>query len=129
MNILDENIIESQCQLLRSWRIRFRQIGVEIGQSGLKDKEIITLLHGINHPTFFTRDEDFNDRNLCHAGYCLVYMAVRKDEITSFVKRLLRHELFKSKTKRMGIVVRVSQTGISIWRLYKEKHEDIDWEK
>jgi hypothetical protein len=23
MNILDENIIENQCQLLRSWRIKF----------------------------------------------------------------------------------------------------------
>ena len=30
MNILDENVIENQCQLLRSWRIQFRQIGYPI---------------------------------------------------------------------------------------------------
>ena len=68
MNILDENIIENQCQLLRSWRIRFRQISCDIGQQGLKDKEIISLLHSLNRPTFFTRDDDFYNHKLCHAG-------------------------------------------------------------
>ena len=34
MNILDENIIASQRQRLRSWRIRVRQIGVDIARKG-----------------------------------------------------------------------------------------------
>jgi hypothetical protein len=127
MNILDENIIESQCQRLRGWRIRFRQIGIEIGRLGLKDKEIITLLHGINQPTFFTRDVDFNDPSFCHSRYCLVYLAVRKDEVASFVKRFLRHEAFKIKAKRMGLVVQVSHTGINVWRLNKVEHENVFW--
>jgi hypothetical protein len=37
MNILDENIPESQRQLLRSWRIRVRQIGYEVGRRGNSD--------------------------------------------------------------------------------------------
>lgn len=37
MNVLDENVVESQRQLLRSWRIPVRQIGVAIGWQGLKD--------------------------------------------------------------------------------------------
>lgn len=41
MNILDENIPESQRQLLRSWRIRVRQIGYEVGRQGMKDERII----------------------------------------------------------------------------------------
>ena len=59
MNILDENIPESQRQLLRSWRIRTQQIGHELGRRGMKDEEIIPLLHQLRRPTFFTRDLDF----------------------------------------------------------------------
>ena len=58
MNILDENIIDNQCQLLRKWRISFRQVGFGAGRSGMKDKEIISLLHQFRRPTFFTRDDD-----------------------------------------------------------------------
>ena len=127
MNILDENIIESQCQLLRGWRIRFRQVGVDIGRSGLKDEEVITLLHGMNQPTFFTRDLDFHNPSLCHSGYCLVYLAVRKDEVASFVKRFLRHKVFKIKAKRMGSVVRVSHTSINRWHINKKEYDKIYW--
>lgn len=59
MNILDENIPESQRLLLRSWRIRTQQIGHELGRRGMKDEKIITLLHQLRRPTFFTRDLDF----------------------------------------------------------------------
>jgi hypothetical protein len=40
MNILDENIIASQRQRLRSWRIRVRQVGVDIARKGLQDVEL-----------------------------------------------------------------------------------------
>jgi EAL domain-containing protein (putative c-di-GMP-specific phosphodiesterase class I) len=45
MNILDENIPEDQRQLLRGWRIPARQIGHEVGRSGMQDGESIPLLH------------------------------------------------------------------------------------
>ncbi len=44
MNILDENILVSQRQLLRRWRIVSRQIGDDIGRAGMKDEEIPPLL-------------------------------------------------------------------------------------
>ena len=59
MNILDENVPESQPVLLRSWRIAFRQIGQDVGRMGMKDDEIIPLLHQLDRPTFFTLDGDF----------------------------------------------------------------------
>jgi hypothetical protein len=43
MNILDENIIASQRQRLRSWRVRVRQIGVDIAGKGRQDEEILPL--------------------------------------------------------------------------------------
>ena len=116
MNILDENIIENQCQLLRSWRIQFHQIGYSVGQSGMQDKQIISLLHSLRRSTFFTRDDDFYNRKLCHAGYCLVYLAVRKDEAAVFVRRLLRHKEFNTTAKRMGTVIRVTHSGGTVWR-------------
>jgi hypothetical protein len=46
MILADENIPEDQCQLLRSWRIRIRQIGQDIGRQGMEDaQQILPLLH------------------------------------------------------------------------------------
>ena len=127
MNILDENLPESQRQLLRSWRIPVRQIGVELGRQGLKDEEIIPVLHQLHHATFFTRDFGFYNRQLCHADYCLVYLAVGQYEAASFVRRFLRHPLFSTQAKRMGRVIRVSPTLIRLWRLHTEKEEILEW--
>src|SRR5436309_4560268 len=56
-------------------------------------------------PTFFTRDEDFYERHLCHARYSLVYLSVEKSEAAWFIRRLLRHPYFKTQTMRMGKVM------------------------
>ena len=44
MNVLDENILESQRQLLRNWGVQVRQIGFELGRKGMADEEIIPFL-------------------------------------------------------------------------------------
>lgn len=80
MNILDENIPQNQRQLLESWRISIRQIGVNVGRRGMKDNEIISLLQQARRPSFFTRDEDFFKPQLSHARYCLVFLDVEKYE-------------------------------------------------
>ncbi len=69
MNVLDENIPANQRELLIGRRVRVRQIGLDIGRSGMLDAEIVPLLLQLRRPTFFTRDEDFFDRRLCHAKY------------------------------------------------------------
>ena len=66
MNVLDENILESQRQSLRGWRIAVRQIGHELGRKGMQDEEIIPFLLTLRQPTFFTRDLGFYSRQLCH---------------------------------------------------------------
>lgn len=127
MNILDENIPESQRQLLRSWRIQIRQIGHEVGRQGMKDEKIIPFLHKFRRPTFFTRDLGFYDRRLCHAKYCLVCLAVNQYEAASFIRRFLRHPGFNTQAKRMGNVMRVSHRGIRMWRLHGEEEEELRW--
>ena len=127
MNVIDENIPNSQRQLLRSWRIRVRQIGHEVGHQGMKDEDIIPLLRRIGPVSFFTRDMGFYHRRLCHPNYCLVCLAVGQYEVASFVRRFLRHPAFNTQAKRMGKVVRVSHTGIRMWELYSEREEELPW--
>ncbi len=127
MNILDENIVDDQRLLLRSWGIAIRHIGHDIGQKGMDDEEIIPFLHQSRRPTFFTRDVDFYERNLRHARYCLVYLAVKQEEVAKFVRRLLSHREFDTQSKRMGAVIRVSHIGISVWRPHADKEIDMSW--
>ncbi|MCI0471913.1 MAG: hypothetical protein L0Y73_09655 [Candidatus Aminicenantes bacterium] len=127
MNILDEQILENQRQLLKSWRIPIRQIGYDIGRKGLKDKEIISLLIGLRRPTFFTLDFDFFESRLCHQKYAIVCMDVGKNEAALYIRRLLHHPEFDTAAKRMGKVIRLSSMRIGVWKLHKDKEVFIDW--
>jgi hypothetical protein len=127
MILLDENFPESQRQLLRGWRIRPQQVGYETGRKGMQDEEIIPFLHQLRRPTFFTLDDDFYQRDLCHAGYCLVFINGGQYEAASFVRRILRHRQFNTQAKRMGTVMRVSHIGITVWYLHAEEEVFVEW--
>jgi hypothetical protein len=127
MNILDENVPESQRALLRGWRVAVRQIGQDVGRKGMKDQEIIPLLHQLDRPTFFTLDSDFFDRRLCHEGYCLAHFDVEEEVVAEYIRRLLRHRELNSKSKRMGSVIRVSSSGLAIWRTHDDQESHLTW--
>ncbi len=128
MNVLDENIPANQRQLLEHWGVRLLQIGFNVGRRGMHDDEVIPLLLRLRRPTFFTRDEDFFDRELCHPRYCIAYMAVDKNEVATFIRRFLRHPAFTTIAKRMGAVIRVSSAGLSVWRPHA-KPLSLEWGK
>jgi hypothetical protein len=125
--VLDENLNVEQVALLRSWRIKFRRIGRDLGYLGIKDPDLIPLLHRHAPLTFFTLDQDFFDHDLCHAGYCLVFLDVDENDAASFIRRFLRHPAFKTQAKRLGNVVRVDQTKLRVWRLHAEDVVDLVW--
>jgi len=127
MNLLDENIIESQRQALRGRRIAVRQIGVDAGYKGMSDHDVLPLLHGLSRPTFFTRDDHFYDRRLCHRGYCLVFLDVSDDEVAAHVALTLRHPELNTWAERAGIVARVSTQGICLWGVHGENEVDLRW--
>ena len=128
MILLDENFPESQRQLFRAWQTPVRQIGVEISRKGIQDDEIIPLLLRMRQPTFFTLDDDFYSRRLCHARYCLVCVAVAQYEAAAFVRRFRRHQDFDTEAKRIGAVIRLSHAGIFLWRLHVEEEARLDWD-
>ena len=127
MNVLDENIPEEQRFLLAKWRVPFRQIGFELGQKGLKDPAIIPLLLTLPHPTFFTRDMDFCKRSLCHSRYSLIVMDVDEVETAFSIRRLLHHPRFNTQARRMGTVIRISATGLSVFHLHALTEEHFPW--
>jgi hypothetical protein len=128
MNILDENIVSSARRWLEARRIHFRQIGIELGRAGMKDRgEIIPLLHSLRNPTFFTRDRDFYKAELCSSKYCIVFLDVAFDEAAPFIRGLLRHKDLRSQRQRMGWVVRVHRSGLSYWRMNSKKQRQLPW--
>ena len=127
MNVLDENIVVSQRQLLRSWKIHFRRIGGEVGRLGMNDRqEIIPLLHSLRRPTFFTRDQDFYHPWLRHPGYCLVFLDVQPLAAAQYIRRFLRHTKFRTQGQRMGKVVRIHEDGVRFWQ-FNGGSEEIVW--
>jgi hypothetical protein len=58
-------------------------------------------MKNVQQPANFTRDRDFYDRRLCHAQYCLIYLAIQKQEVAIFVRRFLRHKTFNPLAKRL----------------------------
>jgi len=125
--VLDENIPDSQRQLLRSWRIRVVQVGREIARPGVLDEAIIPLLQRLHKATFFTRDVRFYDPVYRHSAYCLVTLAVSEEEAASFIRRVLRHRALDTHRKRAGKVVRATHAGIRVWHLYSNLEERFAW--
>ncbi len=73
------------------------------------------LLHSLRQPTFFTLDLGFYHRRFCHERYCLVVLDVADTQVAEFVRKFLRHPLFRTKAKRMGKVVLLSSKEIRWW--------------
>ena len=127
MNVLDENIIRSQREKLRQWRIPFRQIGEEVAHSGAQDSEIIPLLLRLKKPTFFTRDFDYFRPQLEHPRYCLVWLNVRADKAAFYVRRFLRHPHFRTHEQRLDRIVRVHVEGVEYWKHGQAERLFIGW--
>lgn len=128
MNVLDENFPDDQRPRLKEWRIPFRQVGHEIARSGVKDPDIIRLLHRQRGVTFFTQDQDFFHSTFCHSGCCLVWLDVRVDDAAFFLRRFLNHQRFQTKAARMGTVARVRPQGIHFWQRNHARLQSAAWE-
>jgi hypothetical protein len=127
VNVLDENILETQVQELRRRGIRARHIGRDIGRKGLPDYEIRPFLTRQRYPTFVTRDLGFYQRAFCHARYALIILAVPESEVAQYARRVFRHPALNTQAKRMGTVVRASAAGLTLWRLHAEHEEKLNW--
>lgn len=127
MNLLDENIRQDQGDQLRKWRIKFRRLVVDFEHPGIKDAQIVPVLHRVKHVTFFTHDQDYFRRKLVHCGYCLVWLDLFDGDAAWFIRSFLRHRLFATHARRMGAVARVHPGGIDFWRSRQSRIASVRW--
>ena len=129
MIVLDENISERDAAELQRQGVRCRRIGTDLGHRGMDDQnDIVPLLHRLHQPTFFTNDVHFYMPALRHAGYCLVMLDVPALQVTTYIRRFLRHPEFRTAAQRMGCVARVSPSGIAIWHRGAQQEQHANWE-
>jgi hypothetical protein len=126
--ILDHNVPVDQAEQLRRHRVRFRQIGFEVGRPEWDDQqEILRYLHRTKQVTFFTRDLGFYRARLRHANYCLVVLTVPVLETAHYISKLLRHPNFNTRAKRNGKVIRVSTRNINFWEMRRQRQDTARW--
>ncbi|MDA1272959.1 MAG: hypothetical protein O2960_02750 [Verrucomicrobia bacterium] len=130
MLVIDESISENEVWRLREWRIAVRVIGEDLADKSISDENILSLLHRLKHPTFFTRDRDFWKAELSHPRYALVFMDIPEHEglVATHIRRFLRHPSFNSNLKRLGKVIHVHQTGIELWHGGAQSKRFHEWE-
>ena len=127
MNLLDENIPLDQRDVLRAWGIKCRVIGQDIAELSVGDDNILKLLHHVKQPTFFTRDQHFFKRSLCHRHYCLVWLNLVPEEAALYVRRFLRHPRFAIHAKRLGVVARAHHDGVHFWQRNRDALQTVGW--
>jgi len=57
----------------------------------------------------------------------LVYYAVKRKELATYVRRFLRQPQFNTQAKRMGKIIQVTPHQISVWALGQNSPEIVNW--
>jgi hypothetical protein len=128
VNLLDHNMPRDQVNQLRRWKVHVQQIGFEVGRPEWDDQqEVLRLLHRRKGIAFFTRDLGFFRRRLCHPNYCLVVLTVPVMETATYIRRLLRHPVFRTKAGRQGKVLKVSSDKIIFWSRPQRRLTRLGW--
>ena len=129
MLVIDENISEIEVWRLRECGLAVRQIGPDVANQSIGDDDILPVLHRLKQPTFFTRDGDFWNLRLWHAGYCLVFLDVpeHEGEVAAAIRRFLKHPAFNTHAKRAGKVVRVHADGMHYWERGRPPQRVAPW--
>jgi hypothetical protein len=121
MIVLDEQLLGRHIeQALKQW---YRGAVVYITElrpnSVIKDDAIPLLLRQQRQPTFVTINErDFWQKVTIDHRFCVACFALsdsRVPEIPLRLKRLFRTTPFRTKSRRMGHVMRVTTAGVSFY--------------
>jgi len=57
----------------------------------------------------------------------LVHLDVAFDEVADYLRRFLRHQAFRTRSQRMGTVVRVRHSGVSYWQMRQRGERVLSW--
>lgn len=127
MLILDENVVSDHEVQLWRWGIRTKKIGDDVGRSGMKDEEIIPLLHSLPRPVLFTNDLRFYERDSPHPNYCIVVVSAGKVEMPPLIRRFLKHPNFDSEAKCLGRIVLLTQHNLRVRQFKVSGETTLEW--
>ena len=121
MIVLDEQLLGRQLELeIAKWyRGTVRFINELQPHTVIKDDAIPKLLRQQSQPTFITINEkDFWRKVAITSHFCIVCFTLpdsRAGEIPPLLRSLLQRVEFKTKTQRMGKVIRVTEKEMSYY--------------
>ncbi len=121
MIILDEQLLGRNLEVeIANWYRGTVQFIIDLRpDTVIKDDGIPELLRQQKQPTFVTINEtDFwqkVDIDSLFSVVCFHLPDTRAREIPSLLRSLLSHSEFDTKRKRMGMVIRVADVGISYY--------------
>lgn len=121
MIVLDENIHDQRSiDEIASWYPgRVVSLTALRPRSIIKDDAIFSLLQQADHPTFVTINaDDFWRRSEPHHGFCVVNLAIPKERVRdapALLQHLLRLAQFKTRSSRMGKVIRMTYTRVEYY--------------
>jgi hypothetical protein len=117
MILLDENLPRQFRQELLRHRIHALQVGYELSYRGVKDEQILPLLHRLHRATLFTRDLGLYRRELCHRSYCIVCLHVLEEHAPTYIRKALRHRLLNTRANRLGKIANVTTESMRFWSI------------
>jgi hypothetical protein len=126
--LFDHNIPRDQVARLRRWRLRGFHIGYDVGRPEWQDQEELRReLHRRKQVTFGTRDIGFVRAAFRHPDACIVVVIGDVMDTAANIRRFLRHASFRSKTARMGCVVKLTSESIAVQRFAHTRQERLSW--
>lgn len=121
MIVLDEQLLglNLEVEIAKWYRGMVRFINELRPHSVIKDDAIPGLLRQQSQPTFVTINEkDFWRKVVITPHFCMVCFTLpdsRASEIPRLLRSLLQHPEFKTKARRMGKVIRMSEKEVSYY--------------
>lgn len=94
------------------------------------DDRIPAILLELDRPTLVTIDQDLWDRRLCHPHYGILVFALRDDEqelLTRLLRDLLKLKEFRTRSARMGKVVRIAKQHIDFFEHLTAHVMQMEW--
>lgn len=122
MIVLDENLHRQRLfKAISAWYPgHVTSVTILRASNVVKDEAIPVMLRRLDEPTFVTINViDFWRRIEPHPAYCIVTIDLpqeRTPEIPPLLRRLLRLPEFRTKTARLGTVVRLTPTQVEYYR-------------
>ena len=97
-----------------------------MGEKGVLDEAIITLLVKNKDFILFTRDKGFYNPKNTGKGFSFAVLFINQNDVASFIRRFLKHSQFNTHAKRNENVFHISHSGIRYFIFgKKEKKEQI----